>query len=475
MKKGTNQFPSKIWLAVSDVLVVNLAFLLAYWIRYSLGVFGEVAEPNYVKIREYWAAQIFLSLILFIAYALGGLYRRPLRAPFADEGVSILATTSIGITLTLALVYLYRGLAYSRGVFLIAWFLIILLLALSRMLWRLLLAELRRRGFAVQRVLVVGGDHLGKRVMHVIATEPNLGYQLVGFVQEEAGEDLGRFPFLGRMKDLDQVVANYDVNELIIALPSSQHHKIVEIAEHCRRQSLAFKLVIVPDIYELSLGGINVDDLRGIPVIGVKEVSIKGINLMIKRVIDLAVASTLFILLAPLWLILSIAIKLDSPGPALFKQVRIGKGGRAFQAYKFRSMKNTAEADLPELRALNEADGPLFKIKNDPRVTRVGHFLRRTSLDEMPQLINVLKGEMSLVGPRPPLPSEVEQYEIWHRKRLETAPGLTGLWQVSGRSDLPFDEMVLLDIYYIENWSLALDLRILLRTVPAILIGQGAY
>jgi len=174
-------------------------------------------------------------------------------------------------------------------------------------------------------------------------------------------------------------------------------------------------------------------------------------------------------------LLIALAIRLDSPGPVLFRQTRVGRGGRPFTLYKFRSMVAEAEMARASLAELNQADGPLFKIKDDPRCTRVGRILRRFSLDELPQFYNVLRGEMSLVGPRPALPEEVAQYQDWHKKRLEVTPGLTGLWQVRGRSELTFDEMMLLDIYYAENWSLGLDLRILLETIPKVLTGQGAY
>jgi len=192
-------------------------------------------------------------------------------------------------------------------------------------------------------------------------------------------------------------------------------------------------------------------------------------------VVDIVVAGVVLVLAAPLMLAIAAAIKLDSPGPVLFRQVRLGRNRQRFVINKFRSMRVTAEAEQADLAALNEADGPIFKIRQDPRLTRVGRFLRRLSLDELPQFINVLSGDMSLVGPRPPIPREVERYEDWHHQRLEVAPGLTGLWQVSGRSELTFDEMVLLDIWYIENWNLGLDFKILLRTVPAVFFGNGAY
>jgi exopolysaccharide biosynthesis polyprenyl glycosylphosphotransferase len=232
---------------------------------------------------------------------------------------------------------------------------------------------------------------------------------------------------------------------------------------------------IVPDLFQLSLSQVDIDDLNGIPLIGTKQVSIKGWNLALKRGFDIMVSGLFLVLLSPLLLIIAVLVKLDSPGPAIFKQTRIGRGGRKFTVYKFRTMREGAEQEQDALQDLNEAQGALFKIKEDPRRTALGKFLRRRSLDELPQLYNVLRGEMSMVGPRPQLVGEVEQYQAWHKKRLETWPGMTGLWQVSGRSDLSFDDMVLLDIYYVENWSLLLDLRIALKTIPAFLLGTGAY
>jgi exopolysaccharide biosynthesis polyprenyl glycosylphosphotransferase len=225
----------------------------------------------------------------------------------------------------------------------------------------------------------------------------------------------------------------------------------------------------------MTVGQMSVTTLAGIPLIGVKSTHAFSFQRIMKRVVDVVFSLIALILCAPLMALIALLIKLDSPGPVLFGQKRVGKGGRIFTLYKFRSMQPDAEAQQELLADLNEADGPLFKIRCDPRCTRVGRWLRRFSLDELPQFYNVLRGDMSLIGPRPALPSEVEKYQPWHRRRLDVAPGITGLWQVSGRSDLPFDEMALLDIYYIEQWSPGLDFKILLRTIPTVIFGDGAY
>jgi exopolysaccharide biosynthesis polyprenyl glycosylphosphotransferase len=226
---------------------------------------------------------------------------------------------------------------------------------------------------------------------------------------------------------------------------------------------------------ELSLARLDLDNLGGIPLLGLRENPLHGPNLWLKRGIDIVVACLGLTVLALPMLVAAIAIKLDSTGPVIVPQTRIGKRGQPFKFYKFRSMVQNADVLLAELQAQNEAGRIIFKSRHDPRRTRVGRVMRRLSFDEVPQLFNVLVGDMSLVGPRPPLAREYEVYEEWMKGRLEVTPGLTGLWQVSGRSDLIFDEMVLLDLYYIENWSPGLDLKILLQTIPATLSGRGAY
>jgi exopolysaccharide biosynthesis polyprenyl glycosylphosphotransferase len=263
------------------------------------------------------------------------------------------------------------------------------------------------------------------------------------------------------------------VDEVIITLPWTYHRRILSLLRECERRNVAAR--IVPDLFQLSLRQVAVSDLGGVPLIGVQEIAFSRTALLVKRAMDVILALLMILLGLPVIVLIALAIKLDSPGPILFRQDRVGKNGRPFRIYKFRSMRVGAEEEQEDLLAMNEADGPLFKIRNDPRLTRVGRFLRRTSLDELPQLINVLQGQMSLVGPRPAIAYEVEQYQPWHRQRLSVHPGMTGLWQVSGRSELTFDEGVLLDIYYIEHWSPWLDLTILLRTVPKVFIGDGAY
>jgi exopolysaccharide biosynthesis polyprenyl glycosylphosphotransferase len=268
-------------------------------------------------------------------------------------------------------------------------------------------------------------------------------------------------------------MADYGIQRVIICLPWQTHRTIQRLLRECEQMKV--EAFVVPDLFQLTKNQMKVEELNGIPLISTRDISIQGWNLILKRTFDLVVGAVMVLLALPLMGVIALAVRLDTPGPILYRQVRVGKHGKEFACFKFRSMVSNADDLRSQVAELNESTGPLFKIRNDPRLTRVGRFIRRYSLDELPQFFNVLRGEMSLIGPRPNLPKEVAQYQEWMKKRLSVSPGLTGLWQVSGRSNLTFDEMVLLDIYYVENWGLGLDISILLRSVPAVLRATGAY
>ena len=463
-------------IALTDVVLINLAFATAYWVRYDLQWFRTVDPANYAPFQMYMPFALVLTILLMVAYKLGGVYNQPRGAAWLDEVYALVGGTTTGIVIVTAITFWFRPLVYSRLMFLWAGGIIITLLSLSRLIKRWVLESRMRRGLGVDRVLIVGAGEVGRRLMRNIVAQPELGYQVIGFVDDDAEKsrtDIGRFKALGGIGNLPRVVQEEAIDEVIVTLPWMHHRKILGIMRQCERERVRAR--IVPDLFQLALSRVDIEDLGGIPIIGVKEISITGWNLAFKRASDIVLSLAALILLSPLLLLISAAIKLDSSGPILFKQVRVGKGGRRFVFHKFRSMRQGAEEERRQLADLDEVMGATFKIRHDPRCTRVGRFLRRTSLDELPQFYNVLRGEMSLVGPRPAIPSEVEQYQEWHRRRLEIPPGITGLWQVSGRSQLTFDEMCLLDIYYLENWSPLLDLKIALKTAPAVLAGRGAY
>jgi len=463
-----------IWVIVWDVLMVNLAMGLAYLLRYRLQWFLDVAYD--APFLAYWPLSvIFSTLVPGFLWALKG-YRN-WRGRVWLEHV-FLVTNAVGLAMIVALAwsFVFRPLVYSRlllfesGVFMIAF------IAIDRGLAHIIQARLRRRGIGLRRVVIVGAGEVGRRVMRTVVARPDLGYEIVGYVDDnpDKGEGkIGRFEGLGSVDNLSSIIDTHNVDEVIITLPWNYHRRIITVLRACARRDVKARLV--PDLFQMSLSRVEVGDLGGLPLIEIQEIAFSPFQLAVKRAIDLVVAILGVLFGWPFYLLIALAIKLDSRGPVLYSQTRLREGEREFDCYKFRTMRDGADRELPALMDQNEADGPLFKMRNDPRVTRVGRVLRRFSLDELPQLINILRGEMSLVGPRPPIPHEVAQYKAWHRKRLTVPQGLTGLWQVSGRSELTFDEMVLLDLYYIEHWSPWLDLAILLRTVPKVLSRDGAY
>ncbi len=462
------------WVILWDVVMVNLAMLLAYLLRYRLEWFQDVAFD--APYRAYLPFNLMFSVgVPLILWATGS-YRNWRTRIWLDHFFQVTNAAGISLIVALAWSFLARPLVYSRLLLLEAGVFMIALISMDRAIAMMIQARLRRKGVGVRRVLIVGAGEVGRRVMRTVVARPDLGYEIAGYVDDnpDKGEGkIGRFCGFGSVDNLSRVIDEEEVDEVIITLPWNYHRRILSVLRACARRDVKARLV--PDLFQMSLSRVEIGDLGGLPLIEIQEIAFGRGALAFKRAVDLVGALVGLLLGWPIFLIISIAIKLDSKGPIFFKQVRVGENHREFMIYKFRTMRRGADTELEALQDHNEADGVFFKIRDDPRVTRVGRLLRQSSLDELPQLINVLQGEMSLVGPRPPIPAEVAQYHPWHEKRLTVPPGMTGLWQVSGRSELTFDEMVLLDLYYIEHWSPWLDLAILLRTVPKVVARDGAY
>lgn len=463
-------------LVTVDVILILLAFAGAYTVRY-LWQIGRMVDPaNQVGIQAYLTFATLLVVVCLLSFRFSHVYPYKIGRSVVEETYMIGTATTLAVVVLSGINLVYQPLSYSRLLFLYTALLIILFLGLSRLLIVGARLHLRQYGIGIQRVLLVGAGDVGRMVMRTFMARPELGYQVIGFLDDNVAKgqtDIGPFKALGPVENCQEVLEQHTIDKVIICLPWQSHRMIQRLLRTCEHHQI--RAQIVPDFFQLTKNQIQVEELNGIPLLGPRELSIRGWNLVLKRAADLVVTSLCGLLILPLTIVIALAVRLDSAGPIIYTQTRIGKQGKPFVCYKFRSMVSDADELRGALATRNEATGPLFKVRNDPRQTRVGRFLRRYSLDELPQFYNVLRGEMSLVGPRPNLPYEVEQYQEWHKKRLSVSPGITGLWQVSGRSDLTFDEMVLLDIYYVENWSLALDLHILLRSIPAVLNGRGAY
>lgn len=464
---------------VTDIVFINLAFAMAYVVRYVWQWLRPVQffEPY----SDYLGQQIILTVLLVLTYRTTGVWRRRRGESWLDESARIVTATAAGITLMMAVTFFLQPSPFSRLLIFWALLFIVVFIVTGRLLRRASLALLYRRGIGVDRALVVGVGETSRSVMRTLIARPDLGFNVVGYLDDGSGADngnLSRIPRLGDFSEFGRYLAEYaPMHTVFIALPGMMHAELLELLQICQRHGV--RAQVVPDLLQLSLNRVEFTNMAGIPLLGVRDMSalsrINGLGRIFKRLLDLAIILTLAIPTLLVMGVIALAIKLDSGGPVIYTSPRVGRDGKLFKMYKFRSMVVGAEEQKAALRELNEADGPLFKIKDDPRLTRTGRLLRRLSLDELPQLLNVLLGQMSLVGPRPPLPEEVAEYKPWHRQRLAVVGGLTGLWQISGRSDLSFDELCLLDIYYIENWTLGMDIRILLQTIPLILSGRGAY
>lgn len=478
MMQGVSTKQAVQWMLVLlDVVFINVSFYIAYVVRYELGIPYPV-DPRYDApfYPSYITTALLLTGLCLLMYRIDGLYERKRGRRWLEEVYRLVNSTMTSIVVIMAITFFTQPLVYSRGMLVLAGVEIVIVLSTVRLLVHWVEDYLRRRGIGTARVLIVGAGDLGRAVMRSILGSPELGYQIVGYVDDDPSKGdghLGRLQGYGGLNRLPQIIESQRVSEVIVTLPWMYHRKIMQIVSDCERGGVRVR--IVPDVFQQRMHRVDIDSLNGIPLLGPGPSKLSHSALLIKRFMDLALVVLALLPLAVIFVVVAVLIKLDSPGPIFYKQPRVGKDGRLFDIYKLRTMVVGADKMQAELAALNEADGPLFKIRDDPRRTRLGRFLRRTSIDELPQFINVLRGEMSIVGPRPGTPDEFERYEPWHRERVAVRPGITGLWQVSGRSDIPFDEMVLLDIFYIENWSLDLDIRIMLQTIPNALFGNGAY
>jgi exopolysaccharide biosynthesis polyprenyl glycosylphosphotransferase len=460
--------------ACTDAGLIYGAFVLAYWVRYTLQIGPRI--QSYVDFGAYQPLGALLLLTMLSVLVFKGAYRVRMSMDVVDDLGTIVSASTITVGLIVVVTTLVQRGTYSRGVIVYLWLFLIVLLGLGRMLSRGIQGYCHRQGWGTRRAIVVGATDAGKMAMQGMMNRPDLGYELVGFVDHRTIptlRDFGRFRALGALSDIPPLIEAGQVDEVVIALPASAHEEVWPILRLCEEHGVGLK--IIPDLFEMNLSRVEVDDIAGIPLLDVRERPSRWLARVLKRLTDILVAAVGLVITAPFVLILMALIRLESKGSPVLRQVRVGTGEHCFTCFKLRTMEDGAEERRLDLQHLNDSTGPLFKMKDDPRRTRVGRFLRAWSLDELPQLVNVLRGEMSVVGPRPALPEEVEQYEPWHRRRLEVKPGLTGIWQVSGRSDLPFDEMILMDVYYVDNWSPALDVRILLRTVRAVLRRDGAY
>ena len=373
-------------------------------------------------------------------------------------------------------VYVFKIYRISRILVFMVFGFTTLVLIIEKMILFIFFKEIRRRGFNFRNVLVIGTNTRAQNFVQTLNQHRDLGLKVIGILDEDmemVGKKIDEYDVIGTFKDLATVLENNVVDQVVIITTHSNLDKVEPLIHHCETTGTTISVAV--DFFNPRMTIGRGESILGIPMVTFQTVPDKIGQLILKRLTDMFVSGILLLLTLPLNLILAILVKTTSKGPVFFVQQRVGLQGRIFNLYKFRTMCDDAEDKLADLKHMNEMQGPAFKIANDSRITPIGKFLRKWSLDELPQLWNIFHGEMSLVGPRPPMPREVEQYDYWQRRRLSMRPGLTGLWQVSGRNNIAkFDEWVKLDLRYIDSWSIKEDLKIILRTIPAVLKGSGA-
>ena len=492
-------------LVVFDGVLASVLFMLAYWLRHpEKAIFLWKEEQwRWLKVwlpvgfeaeyAPYLSVLYFVPLIQIVTFWYRNLYRVRGEFSFSEDFISIFKAVSIGALLVTVLAFFYRGgfaysaFSYSRIIFIQFYLLNLTVFLGYRTALRSLQTFYRRRHINVIPILIVGSNNVAEMCVNEIAHDPKLGRQVVGFVTSDGAppksERLLQWPTLGRYDEMHRFIRLYDVGEVLITDPDIPTQMLFDTMVKCGRGTrVAFR--VVPNLLNCIPRKTYVEQLGAVPMVRLFEEPLSGAVRLFKRSIDVLVSLLVLCVTAPLWLVIALAIKLGSRGPVFYRQERVGMDGHIFLLYKFRSMLDDVEVDEHHreymqrvikkegLVNLGTDEEPSYKFINDSRLTRIGKWLRHTSLDELPQLFNVFKGEMSLVGPRPPIPYEVACYEAWHRKRLDVKPGLTGLWQVSGRYRLSFEQMVQLDIYYIENWSPWLDLKIILKTIPALFMRE---
>lgn len=450
-----------------DLAMVIVSFFLAYWFR----TFFEFVPIVYVEPFKDYLQFVIITLPIWLSvFIFAGLYSIRINSRWEEFG-KILVSVSAAIAILLAWLFLSRTFFFSRLIIIYVWIIAIIMVTIGRGLIHIIQKFLYRWGIGVHLVIILGNNSSSRLIIAEI--KKNRACRLVKIINEEA------------IDKLDKVFARHPADEIIVANAHIGTAKISKVLDFCRFHQIGFKMT--PDLFLVRSSHIEVRTMAGVPILEFKRTSLDGWGRIIKRLVDFFGALVLLIVLSPIMFLVSMGIKLTSKGPIIFRQERLGFEKKPFWFLKFRSMKaefctgenyggKKAEKLLNNLKIKhNEVDGPVFKIRNDPRLTPLGKFIRKTSIDELPQFWNVLKGEMSLVGPRPPLPEEVASYNKFQHRRLGVKPGITGLWQVSGRSDLTFDEWVKLDAFYIEHWSLWLDCQIILKTLGVVLKGRGAY
>jgi exopolysaccharide biosynthesis polyprenyl glycosylphosphotransferase len=463
-------------LIVNDTVMVGIAYRLAYYFRFetSLPIFKTDVFP------EFGFYQLLVAILipaLIGIYAITGLYNRQNLIGGTKEYSKLFNATTIGMFGVIATGFLVPEFIFARGWLLSSWLLSLLLVAVGRFTIRRIVYRLRLSGYFLSSAILVGYNDEGESLANQLLHWRTSGLYLTGIIDNDQPQGAiltGGLQSLGSLDRLPEMVTRHDVEEIILTSSALSREQVLGIFNRFGVQK-DVNVRLSSGLYEIITTGLQVKEFAYVPLVGINKVRMTGLDSVMKLILDYAIVLPGMIFAGPLMLLLSILIKLDSPGPAIYRRRVMGVNGTQFDAFKFRSMRSDGDEILEQYPELKEELARNHKLKDDPRITRVGHFLRKTSLDELPQIFNVIRREMSLVGPRMISPPEMDMYQQYGINLLTVKPGITGLWQVSGRSDISYSDRVRLDMYYVRNWSIWLDLQLLFQTIPAVLFRRGAY
>jgi exopolysaccharide biosynthesis polyprenyl glycosylphosphotransferase len=470
---------------ITDALIIALSFYLAFFLGMSLRQSLVGLPLAFAPSNDAEGAMIFLKNHLWLVLitipawiglmSADGVYENFRTKLLIEISWRIFRTGLLSVVIMGAVVFILQMTLTSRlyvAVFAMTAF---LGLIANKAIWKKVMDVAFRRGYNLVNLLIVGSGPRAQEFIKVVREHANWGLNIVGIVDDDPkllGKHVLDYEIIGRIRDIPRLLREYVIDRVIFVIPRLWLNRIEAAIEHCEMEGIDTAVAI--NIFHPKLAQIKQSHFAQIPLLLFQTTNAKEWQIFLKRIVDLLISLIALIVLSPLLICIIIVIKISSPGPVFFRQKRVGMNGRLFTLYKFRSMVIGAEMRKRELERSNEMSGPAFKMRRDPRVTKFGRFMRRFSLDEYPQLFNVLKGDMSLVGPRPPLPTEVEMYEVWQRRRLSMKPGITCLWQVSGRNRIDFNRWMEMDLQYIDNFSLWFDFTILVRTLFVVLTGYGA-
>ena len=462
-----------ISLYLTEMTLLVLAFFSSSWFRNTLfsPAYGHIGPLE----RNGWLLYVMLPLWSILLFYFR-MYESQRTKSLWEEVLKIMGISFAGTLILMATIFSLKMGDISRLFIGILGGVTCLFFTLERTFFRLWARHIRKKGFNLRNIIIVGTGRRAREMKNLIDQHKEWGFRLTGFVSDHPDIRLKRIkdtPIIGNISNLPEILEQYVIDELIFAISRKRLEELEDVFLLCEEQGIRTRVAV--NFFPQMLAKVHLDDFHGVPLLTFTTTPHSEFLLLSKRLFDVVIGILLSLLLLPAILLIILVVKYTSEGPVLFKQTRVGLNGRHFTLYKFRSMCRNAEERKGEVAHMNEMDGPVFKTANDPRVTNIGSFLRRMSLDEIPQLYNVLIGDMSIVGPRPPLPEEVQQYQRWHRRRLSMKPGLTCLWQVGGRNKInDFKKWMELDLKYIDNWSLKLDLKIFFKTIFVVLAGRGA-